>query len=177
MSRKSLSRAALLCVSLMMVFSLLVACGGDDDDGGSGGGGDFPVPSGADKLGEDEASADDLDTADMDIANGKMVAYKVEDSSFDDVAKFYEDAEDGWEVDNHVAIGGFMLSVMHNGKDLAVTTVMSGADAREQGGADLEDLDINLDDLGDDDILIFAAMFTCNEDSIDTCVEAMDLGL
>lgn len=177
MSRKSLSRAALLCVSLMMVFSLLVACGGGDDDDGGGGGGDFPVPSGADKLGEDEASADELDAADMDISNGKVIAYKVEDSSFDDVASFYEDIEDGWEVDNHVAIGGFMLSVMHNGNDLAVTTAMSGADAREQGGADLGDLDINLDDLGDDDILIFAAMFTCNEDSIDTCVEAMDLGL
>jgi hypothetical protein len=181
MSRFHLSRLVLLSVAIMMAFSLLAACGGDDDDGDGGGGGssDFPTPSGADRLAEEDADADDLDAGDVDIADGKALAYKVAGSSFDDVADFYDSGveDDGWTVDNHVALGELMLSVMHQDDQLAVTTAMTGSAAREQGSADLGDVSIDLDELADDDILIVAAVFTCNEDDIQTCITALDLGL
>ena len=91
MSRSYLSRVSLVLVALVMAFSMLAACGGgDDDDGGNGGGGDFPAPSGADRLGEEDISAEDVDAGDADISDAKAVAYRVSDSSMDDVASFYE---------------------------------------------------------------------------------------
>ena len=180
MSRSYLSRVSLVLVALVMAFSMLAACGGgDDDDGGNGGGGDFPAPSGADRLGEEDISAEDVDAGDADISDAKAVAYRVSDSSMDDVANFYESdvEDDGWTVDEHVALGELMLSVMHNGDELAITTAMTGSAAREQGDANLGDLSIDLDEIEDDDILIVAATFTCNEDSIDTCITALDLGI
>ena len=179
MSRFQWSRVALLCAALMMAFSLLVACGGgdDDDDGGSGGG-DFPVPSGADKLGEDSASAEELDAQDIDISDATALAYKVSGSNVDEVSDFYEnDAGDDWTVDEHAALGDLMIAVLHNGDQLVLVTAMTATAARDQGGADLGDLEVNLDELEDDDIVIVGATFTCNEDSIDTCIEAMGLGL
>jgi hypothetical protein len=180
MSRSYLSRVAPVFIAIVMAFSMLAACGGDDDDdGGNGGSGDFPAPSGAERLGEEDASAEDIDAGDVDISDAKAIAYKVTDSNIDDVADFYEDGveDDGWTVDEHVALGELMISVMHNGDELAITTAMTGSAAREQGSAELGDLTIDLDDLEDDDILIVAATFTCNEDSIDTCIDAMELGL
>lgn len=182
MFRMRLSRAAFLCVALMMVFSLLVACGGgdDDDDGGGGGGsGDIPAPSGADRLAEEDISAEDIDATDVDISDAKGVAYKVSDSSMDDVADFYENGveDDGWTVDEHVALGDLMLAVIHQDDDLVVVTAMTAAAAREQGETSLGDLEFDLDELEDDDIVIIAAGFTCNEDNIEDCITAMDLGI
>ncbi len=184
MSRSKLNRAAFLCVALMMAFSMLVACGGDDDsdgDSNSGGGSstDFPVPSDADKLGEEEVSAEDVGTEDIEISDAKAVAYKVSDTEFDAVADFYEtEVEDkGWTVDEHVALGELMIAVLHKDDRLILATAMTATAAREQGAAELGDLTIDLDALEDDDIVIIAASFTCNEDSVDTCITAMDLGL
>jgi hypothetical protein len=182
MSRFHLSRVALLCIAILMAFSMLAACGGgdDDDDGGNGGGGsDFPAPSGADRLGEDDVSAEDLDAGDIAVSDGKAVAYKVTDSSIDDVADFYENdvEDDGWTVDEHVALGDLMISIMHNDNEMAITTAMTGSAAREQDATGLGDLEVDLDEIEDDDILIVAATFTCDEDSIDTCIAALDLGL
>ena len=178
MSRFQWSRIALLCAALLMAFSLLVACGGGDDDDGGGGSSDFPVPSGADKLGEDEASAEELDAQDIDISDATALAYKVSGSNIDEVSDFYEnEVGDDWTVDEHAAVGDLMIAVLHNGDQLAVATAMTAAAAREQGAAEIGDLTIDLDELEDDDILIVAATFTCNEDSIDTCIEAMGLGL
>jgi hypothetical protein len=179
MARFYLSRVALLGVAIVMAFSMLAACGGGDDDDGGNGGGDFPTPSGAERLGEEDANADDIDAGDVDISDAKAIAYKVSDSNMDDVADFYENGveDDGWTVDEHVALGELMLSVMHNGDELAITTAMTGSAAREQGAAELGDLTVDLDELEDDDILIVAATFTCNEESIEDCITAMELGL
>ncbi|MEX1158686.1 MAG: hypothetical protein WEC79_07140 [Thermomicrobiales bacterium] len=175
MSRIHLSRALLLSVALMLALSLLVACGGD----GGGGGGDIPVPSGADRLAEEDASAEDLDAADVDISDAKAAAYRISDASFDDVSDFYENEveDDGWTVDEHAALGDLMIAVLHQDDDLVVVTAMTGAAAKEQGELGLGDLEVDLDDLADDDIIVVGASFTCNEDSIDTCIEAMGLGL
>jgi len=180
MSKYRLSRMALLCVAILMAFSVLAACGGDDDDdGGSGGSGDFPTPSGAERLAEEEANADDLDAEDVNISNAKAVAYKVSDGNFDDVADFYENdvEDDGWTVDEHVALGELMIAIMHQDKDMAILTAMTGAAAKQQGAAELGDLTVDVNDLADDDILIVAATFTCEEESVDACITAMDLGL
>jgi hypothetical protein len=164
-----------------MAFSMLAACGGgdDDDDGGSGSGGDFPAPSGAERLGEEDVSAEELDAGDVAVSDGRAIAYKVTDSNIDTVADFYEDGvtDDGWTVDEHVALGELMISIMHNDDELAITTAMTGSAAREQGASELGDLEVNLDEIEDDDILIVAATFTCDEDSVDTCIAALDLGL
>lgn len=182
MSRSYLSRLVLLSVAVMMAFSLLVACGGggDDDDGGGGGGSsDIPAPSGADRLAEEDVTADDLQASDIEVSDGKAVAYKISDSSFDDVADFYENGvdDDGWTVDEHVAISDLLVAVLHQDDKMVLVTGMTGAAAREQGDASLGELEVDLDDLADDDILIVGASFTCEEDSIEDCIAAMDLGL
>ena len=182
MSRFHLSRVALLCVAILMAFSLLAACGGgdDDDDGGTGGGsGSFPVPSGAERLGEEDVSAEELDAGDVAVSDGRAVAYKVTDSSIDDVADFYQNdvEDDGWSVDEHAALGDLMIAIMHNDDQMAITTAMTGSAAREQGATELGDLEINLDEIEDDDILIVAATFTCAEDNVDACIDALELGL
>jgi len=179
MSRSSLSRMSLVLVAILMSLSMLAACGGSDDDDGGGGGGDFPAPSGADRIGEEDVSAEELNAGDVAVSGGRAIAYKITDSNIDDVADFYENdvEDDGWTVDEHVALGDLMISIMHDGNELAITTAMTGSAAREQGASELGDLEIDLDEIEDDDILIVAATFTCDEDSVDTCIAALELGL
>lgn len=182
MFRMRLSRTRLTYFALMIVFSLLVACGGGDDDdgGGSGNGdGDIPLPSGAEQLAEQDMSPDDFADSDVDLAEGKTVAYRVSDSSFDDVSAFYQSGveDDGWTVANHVAISGVMLSVMSKDMTIVVTTAMTGATAKEQADTfGLAEMDIQDDDLADDDILVVVGDIGCEEDNIDACIAALDLG-
>jgi hypothetical protein len=174
-------RAVRILIAMAMVLSLLTACGGgDDDDDGGGGDGDIPVPSGAERLAENEVSADDIDASDVEISDAKAAAYKVSDSSFDDVADYYESEveDDGWTVEEHLAFGELMLAILVQDNDMVLATAMSGATAKEQEGlTDLGELEVDLDEVADDDILIIAASFTCEEESVDDCIAAMELGV
>jgi hypothetical protein len=165
----------------MMAFSLLAACGGgdDDDDGGSGGSSEFPTPSGADRLAEEDVSADEFGVSDVDVSGGKAIAYKVSGSSIDDVADFYENdvEDDGWTVAEHVNVADLLIAILHKDDTMLLVTGMTGAFAKEQGDAEVGEMTIDLDDVADDDILIVGGTFTCEEDNIEDCVAAMELGL
>lgn len=176
------SRALLLFFAAILVMSLLAACGGDDDDssGGGNGGDDVPVPSGAEQLAEQDMSPDDFGDSDVDLAEGKTVAYRVSGMSFDEVSAFYESGieDDGWTSVNHIAVSGVMLSVISKDMTIVVATAMTGATAKEQADTfGLEELDINEDDIADEDILVVVGDLGCEEDAIEACVSALDLGI
>ncbi len=163
--------------AFILVASLLAACGGDDsDDSGST---DPPVPDGADQIAEADMDPDDFGETDVELAEGKTVAYRVSDSSFDEVSEFYQTGveDDGWTVVNHVAISGVMLSVMSKDMTIIIASAMTGATAKDQSETfGLEELDIQDDELADDDILVVVGDLDCEGDNLDVCIEALNLG-
>jgi hypothetical protein len=98
----------------------------------------------------------------------------------DDVAAFYESdvEDDGWTVVSHEYTDGLMFTFLSKDKTIVFASATTGADAKETGStADFEELGIDEDDIADDDILVVVADVTCEEDNLEDCLTAMDLGL
>ncbi len=175
MSKGFLRRAGRSCragLALLLLASLaLAACGGGD----SGSSSDVPLIDKADKL--TSADFDDETEANFGaaISNGQTIVFTSE-NSIDDVRDFYADeVVDGWTAQGDNSFGEMLLRYYSNDDNVAIVLAMSGAMAKESRDLFSNDgeVEIDFDALDDNETLIAIARFTCEEDEIQACLDAV----
>ena len=139
------------------------------------GGGSVPSFDDSERLDSASLSEQEVDDLGFAVSDAESVAYRTE-SSLSDVFEYYgsEIQDDGWRIEDVIPDETEAISIISNDDQVATVLMLEGYRAYE--GRSLfedENLDINWDDVADDDRVILISSFTCEEDRVEDCLDAV----
>ena len=152
---------------LIIVLGLSMACGDSS--------GDTPRFEDAEELDSADVPEDDLDDLGFEVSDAHGAVYRTEED-LETVYEYYADGveDDDWQVEETIPDETEAIVILSKDDTVATVFVMPGYRAIEgQALFEQEGLDLDPDDVADDDTVILISQFTCEEDDVDDCLNAI----
>ena len=151
-----------------LVLPFAVACA-------DSGGGSVPSFDNSERLDSASLSGQDVDELNFAVSDAESVAYRT-DASLSDVFEYYANTieDDGWRIEQRIPDATEAISIISNDAQVATVLMLEGYRAYE--GRSLfedENLNINWDNVADDDRVILISSFTCEENRVEDCLNAV----